>query len=67
MPIALDAFIVVPRKGFEPPLPLREADFKSAASTVPPPGQYFHESGALPAYTWVCEAGTPVVSSRDCP
>ena len=29
---------LVPRKGFEPPLPLREADFKSAASTIPPPG-----------------------------
>ena len=33
--------LVVPRKGFEPPLPLRETDFKSAASAVPPPG---HES-----------------------
>ena len=30
--------LVVPREGFEPTLPYREADFKSAASTIPPPG-----------------------------
>ena len=30
--------IVVPRKGLEPSLSYREADFKSAASTIPPPG-----------------------------
>ena len=29
---------MVPRKGLEPPLSYREADFKSAASTIPPPG-----------------------------
>ena len=29
---------MVPRKGLEPPLSCREADFKSAASTIPPPG-----------------------------
>ena len=37
--IALRRIVVVPRKGFEPPLPQWEADFKSAASTIPPPGQ----------------------------
>ncbi|SVD83992.1 uncharacterized protein METZ01_LOCUS436846 [marine metagenome] len=31
---------VVPRKGLEPPLSYREADFKSAASTIPPPGHF---------------------------
>ncbi len=30
---------LVPREGFEPTLSLREADFKSAASTIPPPRQ----------------------------
>ena len=29
---------MVPRKGLEPPLSIGEADFKSAASTIPPPG-----------------------------
>ncbi len=31
---------MVPRKGLEPPLSYREADFKSAASTIPPPGHF---------------------------
>ena len=30
--------LVVPRKGLEPSLSYREADFKSAASAIPPPG-----------------------------
>ena len=32
--------LVVPRKGLEPSLSYREADFKSAASAIPPPGQF---------------------------
>ncbi len=31
--------LVVPRKGLEPSLSYREADFKSAASAIPPPRQ----------------------------
>ena len=35
---------MVPRKGLEPSLPKREADFKSAASAIPPPGLMFVEA-----------------------
>ena len=36
-----DLIHAMPGMGFEPIRLLRSTDFKSAASTVPPPGQYF--------------------------